>query len=294
MARSQNGWTVLSGYSDDRLVSIPKIVGKVRGEPVSIIFTDLVETFDQTVEDVDLGSDDWGFAPRPIRGGTTPSNHASGTAIDLNAQRHPLGARGTFASAQVAAIRRMLDRYTTADGKRVVRWGGDYTGRADEMHFEIVGSISECREVAARLTAPVIVPAGNVEKVEVPESAHVRDLDEIREICLRAGHGPGSTPLLIERYQHRQLPPYQLKWDRVWGPQTEAHYQWTVKLQEAMNRWKGYTIGVDGDYREGTVARVRDLQTRNFKGAYWAKGGRVIDGEAGPIFCAMLGIPEHP
>lgn len=297
MARSQNGWTVLDGYGDARLVNIPKIIGKVRGEPVSTIFADLVEVFDQTVEDVELGRDDWGFAPRPIRGGTTPSNHASGTAIDLNAQRHGLGLRGTFSAAQVSAIRRLLDRYRTAAGKPVVRWGGDYTGRADEMHFEIVGSISECREVAARLSAPVIELAGSVNKAPapkpVPADAHVRPLDEIREICLRAGHGPGSTPLLIERYQHRQIGPVTLKHDRVWGPATEAHYQWTRKLQETMNRWKGYTIGVDGDYRDGTADRVRDVQRRN-SGVGGAYRGYDIDGIAGPVFCAMLGIPSHP
>jgi len=73
-----------------------------------------------------------GHAYREISGSTTLSNHASGTAIDLNAPRHPLGASGTFSSTQVSRIRSIL---TYCDG--VVRWGGDYATRKDEMHFEI-------------------------------------------------------------------------------------------------------------------------------------------------------------
>jgi hypothetical protein len=61
------------------------------------------------------------------------SNHASGTAMDLNATKHPLGVRHTFTLDQEREIRaRLAGRY---DG--CIRWGGDYENRADEMHFEI-------------------------------------------------------------------------------------------------------------------------------------------------------------
>src|SRR5699024_11367681 len=73
----------------------------------------------------------WGYAERKIRGGASLSNHASGTAIDLNAPRHYLGARGTFTKKQVRAIRKIL-----SDVGGVIRWGGDYRNRKDEMHFE--------------------------------------------------------------------------------------------------------------------------------------------------------------
>lgn len=297
MAVSQNGWTVLSGYGDNRLVNIPKIIGKVRGGDVATLFTDLIEQFHATVESVDIGRDDWGFAPRPIRGGSTPSNHASGTAIDLNAQRHGLGKRGTFTGSQVAAIRRLLARYTDNDGRQVIRWGGDYSGRADEMHFEINASAARVKQAVSRLGSAQIKPAAPAApsgpREGVPDSAHVRDTQSIRDICTWAGHGTkeNSLGLLIERYQHRQHAPYQLVADRVWGARTEAHYQWTKDLQNAMNRWKGYSIGVDGDYREGTVARVLDIQKRNQHGTY---KGYLLDGVAGPVFCKMLGIPAHP
>ncbi|MFB2571358.1 peptidoglycan DD-metalloendopeptidase family protein [Micrococcus sp. IITD107] len=130
----------------------------------------------------------------------------------------------------------------------------------------------------------------------VDPSKHVRSELSIRQICIKAGHGDEktSTGLLIERYQHRQLAPYQLVHDRQWGTRTDAHYQWTLALQRAMNAWKGNKVAEDGDYRRVTKERVLDLQRRNLKGAYWRAGGRVADGIPGPIFCKMLGIRPHP
>lgn len=73
----------------------------------------------------------WGYAFRAVRGGTTPSFHSAGLAIDLNAPAHPLGRRGTFDPDRRRMIRALADRYG-------LRWGGDYRVRADEMHFEVI------------------------------------------------------------------------------------------------------------------------------------------------------------
>lgn len=113
----------------------------------------LAERYHREVEPLDPPGaipDNWSYAEREIRGSTTTlSNHASGTAIDLRATRHPLGVRGTFTPAQVRAIRRIL-----ADLDGCVRWGGDYTGRADEMHFEIDADPYHCARTLARLRTP--------------------------------------------------------------------------------------------------------------------------------------------
>lgn len=87
----------------------------------------------------------WVYAERKIRGCSAPlSNHASETAIDLNPPKNPLVRRGTFSSKQVAAIRRNLK-----DCSEVVRWGGDYRSRKDEVHFEInAGSAAVAKAVA--------------------------------------------------------------------------------------------------------------------------------------------------
>ena len=66
-----------------------------------------------------------------VRGTTNKlSNHSSGTAIDLNATKHPLGKIGTFPAEKVPMIRALARKYG-------LFWGGDYQQRKDEQHFEI-------------------------------------------------------------------------------------------------------------------------------------------------------------
>lgn len=134
-------WTIGAG----RLVRLKK---GACGE----VLKHFADWFDTHIEDLDAVADDWGYAERNIRGSeTVVSNHASGTALDLNATRHPLGKRGTFTTKQTAAIRKQLEVYEGA-----IRWGGDYQNRADEMHFEIDAPLSHVSAVARKLRgAPV-------------------------------------------------------------------------------------------------------------------------------------------
>lgn len=142
---SQNGWPEITSARDSRLVAIPWVTGPVLSGDVAVVLTHVAERFDAEVEPVDVASS-WGWAHRPVRAGTDLSNHASGTAIDLNATAHALGASGTFTDEQVAAIRAIL-----ADVAPAVRWGGDYPDRPDEMHFEIAAGPAAVAAVAARL-----------------------------------------------------------------------------------------------------------------------------------------------
>jgi hypothetical protein len=99
---------------------------------VAPLLIGFAKEFHELIEPIDEGAlDDWGYAFRNIRGVTEKlSNHASGTAIDLNAPKHPLGAVGTFPAEKVPMIRALAKKYG-------LRWGGDYVNRKDEMHFEI-------------------------------------------------------------------------------------------------------------------------------------------------------------
>lgn len=150
MPVSQNGWS-----ANDRSLIQTYTIGDGRQIPLrkgdaGFLLVELANWFDEFIEDVDQGIlDDWGYAERPIRDGVELSNHASGTAEDLNATRHPLGARGTFPRAKAAAIRKHL----LVKFEGVIRWGGDYVNRADEMHFEIVGTPGEVARVAAKIRA---------------------------------------------------------------------------------------------------------------------------------------------
>lgn len=156
MANSQNGWPVRPSSADmDRrpLAGVAFPNGVLPGD-VATIFGWLAQQFHIRVEPLVAGWC-WGYNNRAVTGGSVPSNHASGTAVDFNAPRHPYGSVNTFTPVQRAAIRQIL---AEADG--VLRWGGDYTGKHDDMHFEI-NTPNEARvaTLARKLTqAPVVSP----------------------------------------------------------------------------------------------------------------------------------------
>lgn len=164
MAQSQNGYGAFTDYGNPGLVSNPtvpgttvKILGGLRAGPVATVLLYVARRFNETVEPLVQEKGLWGFGPRTIRGSsTTLSNHASGTAIDLNSTEHSLGFQDTFEPWQVVAIVAIL-----ADCSGVVRWGGHYSGRKDEMHFEINADEAQVAALAARITAgsaPAPVP----------------------------------------------------------------------------------------------------------------------------------------
>lgn len=149
MSTSQNGWPALA--SNSALLhtwELPRSNTRIRLRcgSAGFLLLHLALWFDKSIEDLDEPvMDEWGYAYRPVRGFTnTLSNHSSGTAMDLNATDHPLGVDHTFTEAEVAAIHQRLALY---DG--CIRWGGDYSGRKDSMHFEINAPLAEC-EVKAR------------------------------------------------------------------------------------------------------------------------------------------------
>jgi hypothetical protein len=90
----------------------------------------------------------WGWAPRAVRGGTAPSFHSAAIAEDLNAPLHPLGTSParSFSSREIALCRAIARKYG-------LRWGGDYRGRKDPMHFEVVLSPAQARALIRKLKA---------------------------------------------------------------------------------------------------------------------------------------------
>lgn len=131
--KSQNRWT--AGRRDLlQWFSVPgtNVTLLLRRDYAGPLLVAFASAFHRSVEPIhDPGC--WSYAYRAVRGQTSGlSNHASGTAIDLNAPRHPLGKRGTFTPQQTARIRHLIGLTGGA-----LRWGGDYSGRADEMHVEL-------------------------------------------------------------------------------------------------------------------------------------------------------------
>ena len=133
---SQNGWPASSSPSDVDIVtvSLPLQRGTKKiqvARKAADALQEIVTWWDANVEPVtELGS----YNYREIRGyeGTgTLSNHSSGTAVDINASKHPLGAEGTVSAAMQALI-------IAKAASLGLRWGGEYRNRKDEMHFEVV------------------------------------------------------------------------------------------------------------------------------------------------------------
>ena len=76
---------------------------------------------------------DGAFVPRFIRGSTTAlSNHAFGSAFDLNAALNPLGAQPALVG-QKGSLRELV-KLANDHG---FYWGGHFQSRRDGMHFEV-------------------------------------------------------------------------------------------------------------------------------------------------------------
>jgi hypothetical protein len=160
VAVSANGWPVLDKAPPAITIPGTPVRLRVRAGDVATVLEMVVRRFHYEVEPLTFavaespGYDDWGWAVRNIRGSATViSNHASGTAVDLNATRHPRGARGTFTRRQIKAVRGILA--ATVDpksGEPVVRWGEDFHTTVDGMHFEINAGDAAVRRVARKLT----------------------------------------------------------------------------------------------------------------------------------------------
>ena len=136
VAHSPNGWPV---SPDPAAIGVAKqtVPGTgvrlaVVGGPGGVVLLEVARRFAAEVERLNAGAC-WGYAFRVNANNPGVwSNHASGTAVDLNATLHPNGAVGTFTSGQTSRIHALV-----ADMDLVVRWGGDYSHTVDPMHFEL-------------------------------------------------------------------------------------------------------------------------------------------------------------
>jgi len=152
MAYSQNGYkandsSLIASYTIARDVKI-----NLRKGDVSSVLLHFAKWFDQHIEPL-TAKDTGGYNPRTIAGSSVLSNHASGTAMDLRWNKHPQGKKGTFTKGQTDKIRAQLKLY-----EGVIRWGGDYSGRVDEMHFEINRPPADVTRVANKLKTPKPAP----------------------------------------------------------------------------------------------------------------------------------------
>lgn len=235
MPYSQNGYSA-NDRSKIATYTVPGTQQRIpiRKGTVATVLLYVASRFNREVERLHLGWS-WGYAERTIRGSsTTLSNHASGTAIDLNAPAHPLGTdpAANYSATEVRAIQRIL-----RDCRGVVRWGGNYSGRKDGMHFEIVGSQAEVDSLAARIKSPA--PAPKPAKGESANRTKVRALQALLE-----------------------APTAQR--DGLWGPNTDGRAQ----RMAAVARDAGNHAAINRRLSRGAVALVQRIADVNPDGIF--------------------------
>jgi hypothetical protein len=145
---SQNGWTASADPKEIGVESfaVPGTKIKLRcAKSVAPLLVTFAAEFHQHIEPIDEGQlDDWGYCFRNTRGSIDKlSNHASGTAIDLNATKHPLGHAGTFTPMQTVLIEALCKKYG-------LTWGEKWK-RPDGMHFEVSLNPAKCAELIEKL-----------------------------------------------------------------------------------------------------------------------------------------------
>jgi len=274
-ATSQNGWSAGSSAVvplDTLSVGAATFPAGVRRGDVHVVLGYVARRFDREVEALVRGWC-WGHSYRVISGSTSLSNRSSGTAIDLNAPRHPLGKSGTFTATQRSHIRSILN---SCNG--VVRWGGDYSGRKDEMHFEINVRPGDARlaALAKRIGgggggggAPAPAP---IAWTTVKRGANGFRVTAIQHLLRQHGYsltvdgafGP-TTQSRVSSFQHAK----GLAADGVVGPKTWSALVATVKrgssgqavvAAQKLLTHRGYALTADGVFGAVTATKTQTFQ----------------------------------
>lgn len=196
MTTSQNGWS-----ASPTLKLRPLVVNGIAFAPgirddddVEYVFRHFVTEYAARVEPLkDPGC--WGFSFRADKNQASDlSNHASGTAIDLDAPEHPNGVptSRTFTAKQIAAVHVILGECHGA-----LRWGGDYTHTVDAMHVEVNVSPGRLKQIAAQMKAE----AAKADKPQRPEPvkdalAEARQGKQKIQAALAKDPGPAQTQRL--------------------------------------------------------------------------------------------------
>lgn len=145
--KSENGWPVIKSSSDRNLTVIripdtgrPGIPLRVQKDCAPLlahiamrVHNDIASLHENNKEGF---QDEGGYSYRKIGSSSRWSNHASGTAIDLNWQKWPMFRK------RMSKKQRATADAIAAEFADVIRWGGHYRTAVDEMHWEIKPGVS--------------------------------------------------------------------------------------------------------------------------------------------------------
>lgn len=157
---SQNGWPASKNPGDINIVTVAVPLKGGRMKTVRVAaqaaapMLEMITWWDANIEPVEtLG----GYNYRDIRGSTsTLSNHASGTAVDINGEKHgPLGTRGTVSASDAVKI-------AAKAASLGMIWGGVWVHRPDEMHVELAkgGKVATITAAASTTLLPLFLLGG--------------------------------------------------------------------------------------------------------------------------------------
>lgn len=206
------------GIKTYRVPGAPGVSIPVRSEVAPLLIGFAAE-FHRKVEPLHAGWC-WGYAFRAIRDRLVPSFHSGGLAIDLNAPKHGLGSNPSrsFSPRQIATIRALCRKYG-------LRWGGDYRGRKDPMHVEVILPRAQAIALAQRLQAPVAPRLMGSKTYPVlrrgSQGSAVADVQRAlvaagnRSLKVDGDFGPGTEALVRKFQANRSIPA-----DGVVGPKT--------------------------------------------------------------------------
>lgn len=151
----------------------------------------------------------WGaYVKRYISGTTTWSNHSWGLAVDLNAVTNPYTVKGTtdYPAAAQAEVRALCKRLK-------FRWGLDYSGKKDAMHFEFMGTPADADALGGTYNlGDRILSKGD-------SGPDVEDLQRLLGIKVDGDFGP-LTDKAVRAFQERVFGPEKVDGDV--GPLTLA------------------------------------------------------------------------
>ena len=279
---SYNGWPGIESATDPRLTVIEPVPGRkfrVRAGDVATVFTHLIRRYHNEVEPIDKGQlDDWSYHYRAVRGSDSVlSNHASATAVDLNATKHPFrtSASQNMTPDQITACRKLV-----ADFSPAIRW----IEWSDPMHWEINymsrgGTAGNVEALARRLEAgeanpqptPPPPPVGRREPRPIDWKSDQGDLVKIVQemVGVKADGARGPKTITATKTLQKRL---KVRVDGLAGPATVEAYLlsqpnlYRTKPDSEMKapavklvQWIGGEVP-DGSFGEGTEKAVMEMQ----------------------------------
>lgn len=210
LTTSHNGWPI----DPDPRVLDAVLIEPIRGRkfwivrPAAPLFSYVIRRFHREVDPITGGVlDDWSFNFRQIPGTGIWSNHASASAVDLNATHFPMGLR------LMNTRQRQRCQWIVRDCRHQIRWGGDWSETPDEMHFELAPG-----------TKPASVRDARIRMGLHPDGRVLQTSDLFRDHHVRV---PALKRALTSEHLYPRRPAYTSTWTpeltRAWHAWRDRH-----------------------------------------------------------------------